>query len=349
MAARKVLVCAIVGNPVHRTTICHALTSFYQVRAYDDPAQAIAEMSATPPAAILVDEEVEEWGGAATIHKIRKHTLLAGTPLICMTHAKGSAVFRDAARLANHAVLIRPFQRSTLLNSISQQVNKGVEARWQTFEPIQKATLTRTLTLFNGIADLIDEGRPLPYDDLVESCAPLVEAVTTKSFMDILKGIRNHDTYSYVHSLRVAIFLTVFGHAIGIRGRDLLMLAAGGMVHDIGKMSIPLEILNKSGRLSTDEWALMQSHVTLTADFLRLSPNMPHGVLVIAEQHHEKLDGTGYPKQLKGADLNELARMSAIVDIFTGLTDRRVYKAALTPEAALTRMAGMQGAMTRTS
>ena len=63
MVARKVLVCAIVGNPVHRTAICHALTSFYQVRAYEDPVQAIAEMSATPPAAILVDEEVEVWGG----------------------------------------------------------------------------------------------------------------------------------------------------------------------------------------------------------------------------------------------------------------------------------------------
>ena len=75
-----------------------------------------------------------------------------------MTHTKGSTVFHDAARLANHAVLIRPFRRSTLLNAISQQVNKGVESHWQTFESIQKTALTRTLALFNGIADAIDEG-----------------------------------------------------------------------------------------------------------------------------------------------------------------------------------------------
>ena len=103
-----------------------------------------------------------------------------------------------------------------------------------------------------------------------ESCAPDRHLPRP----DILYQVRAYDdpvqAIAEMSAMPLAIFLTLFGHAIGILGKDLLMLAAGGMVYEIGKMSIPLDVLNKSGRLSAEEWALMQSHVTLTADFLRL-------------------------------------------------------------------------------
>ncbi len=153
--------------------------------------------------------------------------------------------------------------------------------------------------------------------------------------------MRQHDNYSYVHSLRVATFLTVFGQAIGLTGDDLLVLASGGLVHDIGKTSIPLDVLNKPGRLEPAEWAVMRSHVDRTLALLQRQPQPPpHGVLVIAAQHHEKLDGSGYPRGLRGPALNDLARMASIVDVFGALTDRRVYKPPMAPEQALDLMAG---------
>ena len=154
--------------------------------------------------------------------------------------------------------------------------------------------------------------------------------------------MRNHDNYSYVHSLRVATFLGLFGNVLGIKGDDLTTLTTGGLLHDIGKMSIPPEVLNKPGKLTDDEFAVMKSHVTFTIEHLEGSSDIPRGVGIIASQHHEKLDGTGYPFGLKGGELNQLARMASIIDIFSAITDRRVYKDPVPPERALEIMSNMK-------
>jgi HD-GYP domain-containing protein (c-di-GMP phosphodiesterase class II) len=103
-------------------------------------------------------------------------------------------------------------------------------------------------------------------------------------------------------------------------------------------MKIPHEVLNKPGRLDETELQVMRSHVPKSVDYLELCDTLPKGVITIAEQHHEKLDGSGYPHGLKGGQLNELARMAAIVDVFSALTDRRVYKEPMEPEQALNIM-----------
>ena len=132
--------------------------------------------------------------------------------------------------------------------------------------------------------------------------------------------------------------LTLFGNAINLPVDDQKILATGGLLHDVGKMSIPHSVLNKPGKLNDDEFVVMKNHVTESVRYLELNGNIPKGIITIAGQHHEKLDGTGYPYGLKGTKLNDLARMAAIVDIFSALTDRRVYKPSMSPEEALTIM-----------
>jgi HD-GYP domain-containing protein (c-di-GMP phosphodiesterase class II) len=171
-----------------------------------------------------------------------------------------------------------------------------------------------------------------------DACTPLIESVQNQDFQHILGGVKGHDNYSYVHSLRVGTILSLFGYNMGLRGDDLCMLASGGLVHDIGKMFIPFEILNKPGKLDEAEMQLMRSHVDRTAEYLKGCGTMPRGVSIIAEQHHEKLNGKGYPKGL--TDLNDLARMAAIADVFGALTDRRCYKPPMDPEEALKIMTG---------
>lgn len=188
---------------------------------------------------------------------------------------------------------------------------------------------------FNDISDHIDHGGPLDYAAVTEACAPLVSAVADHDFRAILDGVKNHDNYSYVHSLRVATLLSLFGYTIGLKGEDLLVLASGGLVHDIGKMSIPYEVLNKPGRLEPAEWEVMRGHVRRSVAYLTEHSHVPPAVITIAAQHHEKLDGSGYPHGLKGDQLNELARMASICDVFGALTDRRCYKAPMPPEEAL--------------
>ena len=133
----------------------------------------------------------------------------------------------------------------------------------------------------------------------------------------------------------MATLLSLFGSAAGVKGDELLTLASGGLLHDAGKMSIPHDVLNKPGKLDEAEFIVMKSHVPETIKFLCGNPEIPKAVLDIASQHHEKINGTGYPNGLKGSELNELARMASIVDVFSALTDRRVYKPPMEPEKAI--------------
>jgi putative nucleotidyltransferase with HDIG domain len=340
--SRKVLVVVVGGSDRQRAEIERALMSFYMVQSFADAEAAQAMLAQTTPALVLIDEEVAPKGGAKLLANLLLLPSMRGVPFVGLSGRKQSDLldFIEAKNLG--VALAKPFLRSRLLKAISGLINKSVEQAWEKIEPVQRSALTKTVALFNDISDHLESGEPIPFGAVRESCKPLAQAIATQSYRDILKGVKGHDNYSYVHSLRVATFLSLFGTTIGMKGDELLLLASGGMLHDIGKMTIPHDVLNKPGRLSPEEFTVMQSHVTNSVALLNTGIEIPKGVIVIAEQHHEKLDGTGYPHGIKGGQLNELARMAAIVDIFGALTDRRVYKDPMPPEKALGVMADMK-------
>lgn len=341
----KVDIYVVSTDPEFRGDVAKCVHSFYRVLPFDDAAQAASQMADRPPAAVVLDENARPFNGVTALREIERHKGLEHVPLICIASADQADLIRQVNRHEPHVLLLKPYSTGELLAALSREVNQGVEAQWKTLKPVQQQALIGTVSQFHKLTDLIETGSPLPYGEVKESCQPLVDAVRENEYQGILAAVRSHDNYSYVHSLRVATFLALFGHTIGMRGDELLTLSVGGLVHDAGKQAIPFDVLNKPGRLSSEEWTVMRSHVDRTVTFLDLNPDIPKGVRTIAAQHHEKLDGTGYPLGLKGAELNELARMACIVDIFGALTDRRVYKPAMPPEDALALMAGMSDAV----
>ena len=237
------------------------------------------------------------------------------------------------------ACLPKPYLPSALIALISTAMNQVCERQWEAFPALPAAALKSSVTMFNTVADMLATGQPIQYPDINAGCQPLLEAVNADGVVHLLQGVRQHDDYTYAHSLRVAVFLSVFARSLGLSWAEQAVLTAGGLLHDIGKTAIPTLLLNKAGRLTDSEFGIMKGHVAASISLLEKSPSLPDGVLVIAGQHHEKLDGSGYPHGLPGAKLNELARMAAIVDIFSALTDRRVYKATMTPDHAFALMA----------
>lgn len=336
MEAKSALIAVIAGKGNTGDAIAAALTSFYQVASFADWPKARVELARLTPCAIIVDEFVPPFGGLTVVARLRQDRHFDRLPIICT--ADLGRLPGDPRRIGADQVLAKPFRRSQLIRMISRLVCKGVEARWETLPPAPREGLKRTVELFNGISDLIEKGNTLAFDQLQFACAPLVESVRNNEFQHLLNGVRDHDNYSYVHSMRVATILSLFGYNMGLRGDDLGMVACGGLVHDVGKMFIPFEVLNKPGKLDEAELRIMRSHVDHTSAYLKICPTMPRAISIIAEQHHEKLNGKGYPKGL--TNLNELARMAAIADVFGALTDRRCYKPAMSPEAALEIMTG---------
>ena len=337
------LIAVIDDHASHRAQVAQSLVSLYRVNEYPDAERALHGLRAAPPAVILVDEKIAPKGGCAFIAALKSEPLLAHIPTL-ITTKNGQAEMAEAVQQCGASgSLTKPFRRSTLIQSITSLVNKNVEADWDRLPEQARAALKGTVEIFNNISDFIAAGEPVPFASVKEACAPLVNAIGKNDFKGILNGVKEHDNYSYAHSLRVATLLSLFGHTLGLKQEDQLVLASGGLLHDAGKISIPHEVLNKPGRLSEEEFVVMKSHVTETIKFLHITPDIPKPVIIIAAQHHEKLDGTGYPYNLKGAELNDLARMASIVDVFSALTDRRVYKPAMPAEKALTIMTDEMG------
>jgi len=333
--SRRELVAVIDSSESHRRQVEHALMSFYRVASYGDTGEVMAAMHKFPPCAIVVDKGAGPLDALEFIKSLRRHPLFLDVPVVFISATDDPATRKAAMESGANSFLAKPYRRSMLIRAISQQINKAVERRWEKLPTLQRDALIGTMDIFNSVSDVIESGEPIAYSKVTDACGPLVEAVGTGDFKVILSEVRGHDNFSYAHSLGVATLLLLFGYTIGLKGEELSLLGSGGLLHDVGKMSIPYEVLNKVGALSKDEQDLMKGHVTGTHDYLEKCLDLPRNILLIGSQHHERLDGSGYPKGLKGGELNELARMSSIVDVFCALSDRRPYKTAMAAEQAL--------------
>lgn len=146
--------------------------------------------------------------------------------------------------------------------------------------------------------------------------------------------IRRHDDYTFAHSVNVCVLSTMLALLSNYGQKKRRELAVGALLHDIGKMQIPLSILNKDGNLTAEEMEIMKEHTTIGFNLLRKSQNFSILSKHVAFQHHEKYDGTGYPRQLAGENIHEYARIVAIADVYDALTSDRPYKKACTPDIA---------------
>ena len=168
-----------------------------------------------------------------------------------------------------------------------------------------------------------------------------VDASTLKS---LLSALRAHDPYTYRHSLRTVRLSLLLGRACGVSQAALRVLGFGAVVHDLGKVFIPGEVLHKNGALDEEEWEAIRRHPRDGARMLfKVSP--PQGVCRIVGEHHERWDGCGYPAGLRGEEIDFNARVVSVADAFDAMTSVRPYRPAARPEAAtaeLERCAGTQ-------
>ena len=148
-----------------------------------------------------------------------------------------------------------------------------------------------------------------------------------------LTKIREKDDYLLEHSLNVAILLANFATFLGLPEEKVQELSYTGFLHDLGKINIPDEILHKPGRLTDPEMEIMKSHVKHGVDYL-LNTDVAKPLIQAISEHHERLDGLGYPAGKKGDEISTEGRMLAIADMYDALTADRVYKAGMSSQKA---------------
>ncbi len=153
--------------------------------------------------------------------------------------------------------------------------------------------------------------------------------------MIMLTNMSIVDHYLYQHSLNVCIYTTMLGMNYGYDRDALMTLGLGSLLHDIGKAQVPFEILAKPGKLTDAEMAIIHKHAEYGFQILKDEPNIPLLAAHCAFQHHERIDGSGYPRGIKGGDIHEYARWIGIADSYDAMTSNRIYRTAMLPHQAL--------------
>lgn len=200
----------------------------------------------------------------------------------------------------------------------------------------------RTCDYVDGIFKTLNKGGQLDIDSVKIAVSELVQTVITNpDTMIWLSHLKNKDEYTAIHSVNVCILSLTFGRTIGLSKAELNILGVGALLLDIGKSKIPDNILKKSDALTANEYLLVKAHAFLGYDLLDESKKVPQEALDIILNHHERLDGSGYPNSLRSKDISKLTRIVSIVDIFDAMTSDRCYKDSLQPQHALNEIYNM--------
>ena len=157
------------------------------------------------------------------------------------------------------------------------------------------------------------------------------------AFSSLLK-VTMHDYYTYTHSVNMSVLGLLFGRHLSLDTHSLNCLGTGMLLHDLGKVEIPLKILNKPGKLSIEEFEILKKHPEWGLAFLEGKENIDEMSLKVVIQHHENVDGTGYPNKITGMDIHLFGRISRIIDVYDAMTTDRPYRRAIKPFAALAEM-----------
>ena len=192
------------------------------------------------------------------------------------------------------------------------------------------------------------ESGKAPEPELIKEASTEVVAelgrVGLEKFLDV---IRQHHSQTYQHCLTVTAIAAAFGKHLGFSRHDTETLAFAGLLHDVGKSKIPVEILEKPSALEESEAEVMKSHPMLGHEILRNHPDFSGDMLDMVLHHHEYLDGSGYPHGLKGNEISDLVRMITIADVYGALIERRAYKMPLSGINALEILRAMDGKLDR--
>ena len=207
-----------------------------------------------------------------------------------------------------------------------------------------RETLQKSAEQLEDVFSRIQSGSGVALDDV----APVISGLSTSLddnpaiFLSVTR-LKSKDETTFLHSLSVSALMIHFSRYLDFDEETVRILGIAGLLHDVGKLEIPQEILSKEGKLDDEEMKLIRSHPELGHAILKRQAGMPDIVLDVCLNHHERIDGRGYPNMIPGTKLSIYARLSAICDVYDAITSIRPYKQPWSPADALKWMLGREG------
>lgn len=186
--------------------------------------------------------------------------------------------------------------------------------------------------------------RELDIDATIDVAKEIVRQLQEAATLSLdMIDLKNFDNYTYLHSVNVAVLSTVIGIGLDMKEAELVDLCAGAMLHDLGKLSIEPEIINKTGFLTSEEYEIVKSHSRISYDLIKEKWNIAATTKAAVLEHHENEDGSGYPLGLSGEDIHRFAKIIHVADVYDALTTKRPYKKAYSIPEAMEYLMGSCG------
>ena len=207
-----------------------------------------------------------------------------------------------------------------------------------------KIVVTKTREAVYDIMEDVRLGRSIDTSGAKKVVADMVDSVIRNpDALMCLNQLKNKDEYTALHSLRVCVLALAFGRHLDLSDEELNLLGLGALLHDVGKMKVPNDIINKPGKLTEEEFNLMKSHVPCGVDILEQTHGIPSIAIDVARFHHERYAGGGYAIGVKGEDIGLFGTVGAIVDCYDAITSDRSYHAGMSAHDALKKMYSWRG------
>lgn len=201
----------------------------------------------------------------------------------------------------------------------------------QEFKKFNRTYVDTVTNVQKSFHSIIGENEEVNIDQLLEETNRLLhEGRNGAHVLEMLHGIRNYDDMTYVHSMNVSLICGIFAGWLKLSKEDTKNLTLAGLLHDIGKMLIPKEILNKPGKLTENEYDIMKAHTIKGYQVLKDLP-VELSVKYAALMHHERQDGSGYPNGFVADQIDEFSKIIAIADVYDAMTSNRIYRNAFCP------------------
>lgn len=210
----------------------------------------------------------------------------------------------------------------TLSDSLRSEAVRTINS---TFLEVQKNS--------NATSSFVIEKASKRFSELIRHL--LAELNEKKELLNLLSDAFTYDHYIFTHSLNVTLYSLAIGMELNLSKKELEVLGMGAIFHDIGKLKVPLDVLLKPGQLTEEEYVAIKQHAEAGFQILRKVQTLPLLVAHCAYQHHERMNGSGYPRGISGDEIHFFGKIIAVADVFDAVTSNRVYRKALLPHEGL--------------
>ncbi|GGK00716.1 HD-GYP domain-containing protein [Pseudomonas matsuisoli] len=236
---------------------------------------------------------------------------------------------------------------NALLADVAPVVSSAPEPLQVDFEDEARRSLALCRRAKGAVMSMFSDARMGKAVDTEQALA-LVEDISqsvmrNQSALISLARLKTSDEYTYMHSVAVCALMIALARQMGLNADQVREAGMAGLLHDLGKMVIPLSILNKPGKLTDAEFAVVRGHPEAGARLLQQGSGLMATVIDVCLHHHEKVDGSGYPHRLQGDAISLFARMGAVCDVYDAVTSNRAYNRGWNPAEAIRKMAEWKG------